>query len=87
MSDFSFDKDLHIVINKKVYRRADFSQEAVQGVSVINFADQQLASKAQELQIMQRGRDTYVRDLIEAIKDYEVLHEITEEEAAAGEVN
>lgn len=87
MSDFSFDKDLHIVINKKVYRRADFSQEAVQGVSVINFADQQLASKAQELQIMQRGRDTYVRDLIEAIKDYEVLHEITEEEAEAGEVN
>ena len=86
MADFTYDPELHIVINKKVYKRAEFSQEAVQGVSVINFADQQLATEAQKLSILQRGRDQFVRDLIEMIKDYEVLHEITEEEEAAGEV-
>lgn len=85
MADFTYDAELHIIINKKVYARADFSQEAVQGVSVINFADQTLASKAQELQIMQRGRDQLVSALIEEIKDYPVLHELTEADEAAGE--
>ena len=56
-------------------------------MSVINFADQQLATKAQELTIMQRGRDTLVRDLITLLEDVTVLHEITEEEEASGEVN
>lgn len=86
MSDFTYDPEKHIVINRKVYAREDFSQEAIQGVSVINFADQQLASKNQELIIMQRGRDTMVAQLIEMLKDNTVLHEITEEEEATGEV-
>lgn len=87
MSDFTYNQDEHIVINKKVYARADFTTEAVQGVSVINFADQQLASKAQELTILQRGRDTLVRDLITMLEDVTVLHEITDEQEASGEVN
>ena len=49
--EFVYDKDEHIVINRKVYKRSDFKEEQVQATSVVNFADQQLASKAQELQI------------------------------------
>ncbi|QNJ25920.1 hypothetical protein SynSYN20_01593 [Synechococcus sp. SYN20] len=87
MADFTYDQDLHIVINKKVYARADFTPEAVQGVSVINFADQTLASKAQELNILQRGRDTLVRDLVEMMAPFPVLHEISDEEEERGEVD
>ena len=86
MSEFVYDKDEHIVINRKVYKRSDFKEEQVQAISVVNFADQQLASKAQELQILQLGRDQLVAQLIESLKELPVLHEISEEEEAAGEV-
>ena len=64
-----YDPEKHITINGKVYDRDAFSPEHVQQISLINFADQQLASQDQNLKIAKLGRDALVSELLDAIKD------------------
>ena len=61
------DPEKHIVINGKIYERGAFSQEQVQAISLVNFADQQLATAQQNLTIAKLGRDTLVTQLLEKI--------------------
>lgn len=84
MSDY--DPQTQIVIDSKIYNREDFSQEQVQAISMINHADQQLATNAQNLRVLQLGRDTMVRALLEDIKDLEIQGEYAEPQEDASEV-
>lgn len=63
----TFDPEKHIAINQRIYEREAFSQEQVQAISQVNFADQQLANAQQNLIISKLGRDKLVETLIEMI--------------------
>jgi len=75
-----FDAEVHIVISGKVYERSSFSQEQITQISTVNFADQQLATSQQNLQIARLGRDALVEQLLDAIKDVPFVG-VTEESA------
>ena len=62
------DPEKHIVINGKVYERTAFTSEQVQAISLVNFADQQIASAQQNLHISKLGRDAMVKTLLEEIE-------------------
>lgn len=74
----AFNPELHIVIDGKIYAREGFSQEQVTAISHINFADQELASMAQNLRTYQLGRDTMVKVLLEGLAEMESLGDYEE---------
>ena len=76
---FVFDKDEHIIIDNKVYARADIPEDDVRAIAAINYADQRIR---QDLEIYKIGRDRTVERLVENIKDLTVLAEMPAEEAA-----
>lgn len=67
MAEFEFNSEKHIVIANKIYMREDMSDEIKAAISHVNFADQELATKEQNLRIYRYGRDALVRTLIERI--------------------
>lgn len=77
----TFDPEKHIAINQRIYEREAFSQEQVQAISQVNFADQQLANAQQNLIISKLGRDKLVENLIEAIDQVPFVG-VTDENAA-----
>lgn len=79
---FVFDKDEHIIIDNKVYARADIPEDDVRAIAAINYADQRIQSMRQDLEIYKIGRDRTVERLVENIKDLTVLAEMPAEEAA-----
>lgn len=74
------DPEKHIVINGRIYEREAFTQEQVQAISLVNFADQQLATAQQNLTIAKLGRDTLVQQLLGQIEDVPFVG-VTEEPA------
>jgi hypothetical protein len=63
------DPEVHIVINGKIYERETFTSEQVQAISLVNFADQQLATAQQNLTISKLGRDALVEKLLGQIEE------------------
>ena len=80
-SKVEFDAAVHIVINGNVYERESFSQEQVQAISAINYADQHIASQEQDLRIYKFGRDKMVAQLIEDISTVEPVGTVEPPEA------
>jgi len=80
-----FDREKHIALNGKVYDRTTFDAEIAQLVGTINFADQEIATQAANLDIYKWGRDRMVTTLIEHIdeKGYEPIGDVPVPEAAA----
>ena len=76
-----FEPEKHIVINGLIYERASFSEEHVRAISMVNFADQQIANATQNLHISKLGRDELVKALLEDIKDVEAIGQVPEAEA------
>ena len=74
------DPEVHIVINGKIYERESFTPEQVQAISLVNFADQQLATAQQNLTISKLGRDTLVQQLLGQIEEVPFVG-VTEEPA------
>lgn len=74
-----YDAEKHIVINGKVYEREAFSQEQIQAISMVNFADQQLATAQQNLTISKLGRDALVEQLLKTIAEVPFVG-VTEEQ-------
>lgn len=66
---FTPDPEKHIVVNGKAYNREDLTEDMVQAISMINFADQESASMNARLRIHQLGRDALVRALAESIAE------------------
>lgn len=66
---FQVDRDKHLVIDRSVFDREQFTEEQRGAIGAINYTDQRLASLNQDLKIMQLGRDQMVRGLIDEIKD------------------
>ena len=65
---FVLDREKHIVISGKVYNRSDIPDEATRIIATVNFADQEIATAEQNLQLYKYGRDRMVSDLIELIE-------------------
>ena len=66
---FLVDKERHLVIDKSVFDRDQFSEEQRGNIAAINYCDQRLASLNQDMKTMQLGRDSMVKNLIDSIKD------------------
>lgn len=64
---FELDREVHIVIGEKVFLRADVPEEIQRIISTVNFADQEIATCEQNLQLYKYGRDRMVQDLIDAV--------------------
>ena len=64
---FLVDKEKHLVIDRAVYDREQFSEEQRGHIAAINYADQRLASMNQDLKTYQMGRDRMVSQLMESI--------------------
>ena len=65
---FLVDKEKHLVIDRSVYERDQFSEEQRGHIAAINYADQRLASMNQDLKTFQLGRDRMVTQLMESIE-------------------
>ena len=78
------DPEVHIVINGKIYEREAFTQEQVQTISLVNFADQQLATAQQNLTISKMGRDSLVQRLLGEIEQVPFVG-VTEEPVTVSE--
>lgn len=81
---FELDREIHIVIGDKVYLRDAITDEIQRIISTVNFADQEIATAEQNLQLYKYGRDRMVQDLIDAVdkSDIEaVAEQKTEAEA------
>ena len=78
------DPEVHIVINGKIYEREAFTQEQVQTISLVNFADQQLATAQQNLTISKLGRDSLVQRLLGEIEQVPFVG-VTEEPVTVSE--
>lgn len=63
------DREQHLVIGRKVYERGGLSEAAANGLRVINFADQELATQSENIRVYQLGRDNLVRSLVEELGD------------------
>lgn len=82
---FELDREKHIVISNKVYER-DALPDSIRGiVASVNFSDQEIANREQNLQVYKYGRDRMVNDLITAIEESDVkpLAEAAPKEEAA----
>lgn len=78
------DPDVHIVINGRIYERETFTTEQVQAISLVNFADQQLATAQQNLTISKLGRDGLVQKLLAEIEEVPFVG-VTEEPVTTAE--
>ena len=78
------DPDVHIVINGRIYERETFTTEQVQAISLVNFADQQLATAQQNLTISKMGRDSLVQRLLGEIEQVPFVG-VTEEPVTVSE--
>jgi len=80
MSDsFELDREKHVVLNGRVYEREQLKEDHIRLISLINFADQQIASMSADLEVYKVGRDGHVQRLIEMTSDLEPVAEIGEE--------
>lgn len=75
-----YDPEKHITINGKVYERDAFSQEQVQQISTVNFADQQIMNASQLLNIQKLGRDQLVKELLTSIEEVPFIGTVEAEE-------
>ena len=75
-----YDPEKHITINGKVYERDAFSQEQVQQISTVNFADQQIMNQSQLLNIQKLGRDQLVKELLAGIEEVPFIGTVEAEE-------
>ncbi len=66
---FELDREKHIVISNKVYEREALPDNCRQLVATVNYADQEIARKEQNLSVYKYGRDRMVNDLIRTIED------------------
>ena len=82
-SEFTIDREKHIVINNRVYEREGLTDELRQLVGTVNYADQEIATAEQNLQVFKYGRDRLVADLIAAIEesDLKALAEVKQADA------
>jgi len=80
---FELDREKHIVIDGKVYLREKLEEEHIRLISLVNYADQQIASKSTDLDIYKAGRDEQVKALIAAVSELKPVAEVSEEEPEA----
>ena len=76
-----FNAEKHIVIGDKIYARDSFNEEQQRMISMVNFADQEVATMEHNLAIYKFGRDQMVRELVEQLKEVEHLGEVPAQEA------
>ena len=69
---FQLDREIHIVISGKVYMRSEIPEEVQRIISTVNFADQEIATAEQNLQLYKYGRDRMVADLISAVEESDI---------------
>lgn len=69
IESFELDREKHIVISSKVYERDALPENARQLVATVNYADQEIARKEQNLSVYKYGRDRMVNDLIKLIEE------------------
>ncbi len=81
--EFAFDPEKHIRIGNKAYDKESLDSTCTAEIGFIHWIDQQIANKNAELKLIQDGRDVAIERLLEALKEVEVLAELTDPEAPA----